>query len=266
MQLIDQALRSELEARNSLSTSPPPPQVHVRKVQLVIPYKGGHRSEQNSRTGSPTAMSMSEDSGDERGGSEDSAGDQRMNEPSRSGRGESEFDARQGGRSLPIPMRRPPLPTFGSSNSLSSMMGGSPGALPRGTPPSGARGRGTPVPRPTFGSFTSLVDMDDAMEEARLGALRKGVTCGHEITVATGDRQGLLKYMTSALSDFQLELNIRVSGDHILAVFQCEMLSCYHLDFSERAFLTCGCWGYSNTSRLLRRSCRFEILCQRKRQ
>ncbi|GAQ86356.1 ATMRK serine/threonine protein kinase-like [Klebsormidium nitens] len=210
MQLIDQALRSELEARNSLSTSPPPPQVHVRKVRLVIPYTPGQQSEQNSRTGSPTAMSMSEDSGDERGGtSEDSAGDERMHEPSRSGRDSA--DSRSGGgRSVPIPMRRPPLPTFGSNNSLSSMIGTSPGGNGR-TPPvaAGVRVRSSPVPRPTFGSFTSLVEMEDELEDARIGARRKEATYGHEITVATGDRQGLLKYMTSALSDFQLELNIR---------------------------------------------------------
>lgn len=157
-------------------------------------------------------MSMSEDSGDERGGgSEDSAGDERMHEPSRTGRDTG--DSRSGGgRSVPIPMRRPPLPTFGSNNSLSSMIGTSPGGNGR-TPPvaGGVRVRSSPVPRPTFGSFTSLVEMEDEMEDARLGARRKEATYGHEITVATGDRQGLLKYMTSALSDFHLELNIRVS-------------------------------------------------------
>lgn len=61
------------------------------------------------------------------------------------------------------------------------------------------------IRRPAFGNFNNSMHIDDgyASEED------PSPPFGYEVTIATTDRQGLLKYFTSALSDSHLQLNIK---------------------------------------------------------
>lgn len=116
-------------------------------------------------------------------------------------------------RGIPIP--KIPKPAFGSCSNLAGLLGGSQskvhptgshnrGRSSRGTPP----GSASPISRPTFGSFTNSVDIDD--DGYSSGHEETSPSCGFEITVATSDRHGILKRFTSALNKISLQLNIKV--------------------------------------------------------
>ena len=66
------------------------------------------------------------------------------------------------------------------------------------------------IPRPAFGKFSNVLHTDD--EDMGYISEHDDVspTFGYEVTFATTDRVGLLKYFTSALSDSHLQLNIKV--------------------------------------------------------
>ncbi|CAM6106661.1 unnamed protein product [Calypogeia fissa] len=120
----------------------------------------------------------------------------------------------EGKRSIPIP--RIPKPTFGSNPNLAGLLVGSPKVHPsngvnrtQSTPPSLQI---TPkletlpafpesIPPPTFGAFINPLDMDDDSDQED--------SYGYEITLATSDRRGLLKFFTNVLSHAPLQLNIR---------------------------------------------------------
>lgn len=172
MNLLNDASKVESSSRdNSSSASYALPQVHVRKVQLVS--------------------------------------------------GASWFDAgdlvgRDVKKSIPIP--RISKPAFGSSPNLAGLQVGSPKVHPaagytrsQSTPPSLAKmeaklepGSTSPesIPPPTFGPFINPLDMDDESDQEE--------SYGYEITLATSDRRGLLKFFTHVLSNSPLQLNIRV--------------------------------------------------------
>lgn len=65
------------------------------------------------------------------------------------------------------------------------------------------------IPRPAFGKFSNVLHTDD--EDMGYISEHDDVspTFGYEVTFATTDRVGLLKYFTSALSDSHLQLNIK---------------------------------------------------------
>ncbi|KAJ7521008.1 hypothetical protein O6H91_19G033800 [Diphasiastrum complanatum] len=127
-------------------------------------------------------------------------------------------DNEHGSRWKGIPIPKIPKPAFGSGGNLTGLLTGSPARIhpsvrhvrsqsrgtSRSTPPSTGN---SPIPRPMFGSFTNLVDMDD--EECSSGHEDSNSTYGYEVTFASSDRHGLLKYFTSALSSSSLELNIK---------------------------------------------------------
>eukprot|EP00850_Spirogloea_muscicola_P001579 SM000006S19344 [mRNA] locus=s6:214523:219235:+ [translate_table: standard] len=185
------------------------PCVHVRRVALVVPAIGSGTS---PRTGWPIRTAELDDDGDLSMGSVSS----RM--------GSADASRGGGGSRQGIPIPGLPRPAFGSGTNLSAMgaSGGSPrvGSLPRSYPRSSSYGRLTPLqsrntppglrdmspgrprlPRPAFGgSYTNLAEMgeDDAPR-----------TSHWEITVATADIHGLLKYLTSVLSNSSLELDIK---------------------------------------------------------
>jgi hypothetical protein len=137
-------------------------------------------------------------------------------------------------RAVAIP--RIPKPTFGSSPNLAGLSVGSPkvhpatsGARTQSTPPSlpkfSAKFGSSPiehgaVPRPTFGSFINPLEYDDESDQDG--------SYGYEITLATSDRRGLLKFFTNVLSNKPLQLNIKVRNYlctnvhldlHMLALF-----------------------------------------------
>lgn len=122
---------------------------------------------------------------------------------------------------------RIPKPAFGSGSNLVGLgLVGSPklhvsepamsrsfSIPPQGTPPrfspfgeTPLNGSGTyhPIPRPVFGSSANSSHVDDASEHHDASS-----PFGYEITIATSDRQGLLRYFTTALSDSHLQLNIK---------------------------------------------------------
>lgn len=125
-----------------------------------------------------------------------------------------------------------PKPAFGSGSNLVGLgFGGSPkihpsepilcrslsvprGTTPRQSPcadtPPGSTGLHHSIPRPAFGGFTNPLHMED--EGIGYTSEHDDISpaFGYEVTIATTDRQGLLKYFTSALSDSHLQLNIKV--------------------------------------------------------
>eukprot|EP00897_Mesotaenium_endlicherianum_P000769 jgi/Mesen1/10693/ME000090S10153 len=210
MRLLMEAREAEANAYGDYSDYHPLPQVHVRRVVLSLPAASPGRA--NSSPGSEM---------------------------------EDEEDPRS--RGIPIPGF--PKPAFGSNLNLAGMAGSSgspssfsarglsssPASVPaarhgmRFTPPSRSSNplslptppfRNTPPQRSTppgpwrpprprgLGSFTSLSEMDeddscDSREDP------PNAQWGWEITVATADRHGLLKYLTMALCTSGLELNIK---------------------------------------------------------
>lgn len=66
------------------------------------------------------------------------------------------------------------------------------------------------VPRPAFGKFSNAMHTDDEGTGYISEHDDASPTFGYEVTFATTDRVGLLKYFTSALSDSHLQLNIKV--------------------------------------------------------
>lgn len=126
-------------------------------------------------------------------------------------------------------------PTFGSSSNLACLgTGGSPNihpsgpaiyrsysTPPRGTPPVHAtshHGDTSPgssslhhsIPRRTCGHFVNPLHMDEEPIGYKSDHEGARPIFGYEITIATSDRHGLLKYFTSALSNLRLQLNIEV--------------------------------------------------------
>jgi len=117
-----------------------------------------------------------------------------------------------------------PRPVFGSGSNLVGLgLGGSPKlhmlgpglgrsfSTPRlstvGETPSTCSDMHHAISRPAFGNFTNPMRIDDGYISEQDNPLPP---FGYEITIATTDRQGLLKYFTSALSDSHLQLNIKV--------------------------------------------------------
>ncbi|EFJ32295.1 hypothetical protein SELMODRAFT_451542 [Selaginella moellendorffii] len=93
-------------------------------------------------------------------------------------------------------MSKLPKPAFGSSTNLAGIIAGSPAKVH----PSFGIGSAPPaaIPRPMFASLET---------EERSGGCS---SCyGYELTLASSDRHGLLKFFTSALSNSSLELNIK---------------------------------------------------------
>ncbi|KAG0580913.1 hypothetical protein KC19_4G210100 [Ceratodon purpureus] len=180
MELLMEARESEYATSCSSYGDPeaPTPQVHVRKVQLA-----GLGISGNAPSPAPSP----------RGGA-----------------------LRKQGLQIP-------KPAFGSGSNLVGLgLGGSP-KLHKSEPGLG-RSYSTPrlshyggsplncsethhsIPRPAFGNFTNPLHVDDG----DLGEHDDVFSSfGYEITIATTDRQGLLKYFTSALSDSHLQLNIK---------------------------------------------------------
>lgn len=124
-----------------------------------------------------------------------------------------------------------PKPTFGSTSSLNGLgIGSSPklhpsepllsrsqSTPPRGTPscppftgntPPGARVLQHSIPRRSWGNFINPLHMDDEEIGYTSDHDYLSPSFGYEVTVAAADRPGLLKYLTSALSDSHLQLNI----------------------------------------------------------
>lgn len=117
-----------------------------------------------------------------------------------------------------------PKPAFGSGSNLVGLgLGGSPKlhmlepglgksfSTPRLSPYAGSSlnysGSHLSISRPAFGNFTNPLHTDDGYGNEHDDA---DSPFGYEITIATTDRQGLLNYFTSALSDSHLQLNIKV--------------------------------------------------------
>lgn len=126
-----------------------------------------------------------------------------------------------------------PKPTFGSSSSLAGMgIGSGPKVHPsepllcrfksspsRGTPPCppspgntppGGHGLQHSIPRRSLGNFINPLHMEDEGIEYTSDHDDLSPSFGYEVIFATTDRLGLLKYLTSALSDTHLQLNIKV--------------------------------------------------------
>lgn len=124
-----------------------------------------------------------------------------------------------------------PKPTFGSTSNLLGLgIGSSPkvhpseplfcrsrSTPPRGTPPRHSSIGNTPpsvhglqhtIPRRSWGNFINPLHMEEGVgytsDHDDLSP-----SFGYEVTIATTDRPGLLKYLTSALSDSHLQLNIK---------------------------------------------------------
>ena len=126
-------------------------------------------------------------------------------------------------------------PTFGSTSNLLGLgIGNSPkvhpstepllcksrSTPPRGTPPRppssgntlpGIYGLQHTIPRRSWGNFINPLHMET---DEGVGYTSDhddlSPSFGYEVTIATSDRLGLLKYLTSALSDSHLQLNIKV--------------------------------------------------------
>lgn len=128
-----------------------------------------------------------------------------------------------------------PKPTFGSTSNLLDLgVGNSPKVHlsepllsrsrptpPRGTPPRPPSSGNTPpgvyglqrsIPRRTQGDFVNPLHMEDEGVGYTSDHNDLFPSFGYEVTVATTDRLGLLKYLTSALSDSRLQLNITVQA------------------------------------------------------
>lgn len=191
MELLQDAREAEYAA-NCYSYggyAAPIPQVHVRKVLL--------------------AGSLSGDALD-------------CNAPVPSSPGESAF--RNG--------LRIPKPAFGSGTNLVGLgLGCSPKVYPseqvlcrsfstplRGMPPCllpleesplSCNGLQHAIPRPAFGNLSNSLYSDDVGSGYITENGDAFTPVGYEVTIATTDRQGLLKYFTSALSDSHLQLNIK---------------------------------------------------------
>jgi serine/threonine protein kinase len=65
------------------------------------------------------------------------------------------------------------------------------------------------IPRPAFGTYSNGLRNDDDGNGCSSEVDNASLPLGYEVTFATTDRQGLLKYFTSALSDSNLQLNIK---------------------------------------------------------
>lgn len=89
------------------------------------------------------------------------------------------------------------------------------------------------IPRPAFGTYLNGLRNEDDGNDYSSEQDTASLPLGYEVTFATTDRQGLLKYFTSALSDSNLQLNIKVCyfflAMHIHYFFHVEELSgfCY---------------------------------------
>jgi hypothetical protein len=121
-----------------------------------------------------------------------------------------------------------PKPTFGSASNLAGLgiIGSSPkvhpsepffgrskSTPPRGTPPHPGNtppGLQHTIPRRSWGNFINPLHMDDEGVGYTSDHDDMSPSFGYEVTIATIDRPGLLKYLTSALSDSHLQLNIKV--------------------------------------------------------
>lgn len=126
-----------------------------------------------------------------------------------------------------------PKPTFGSTSSLTGsgigsspklhpsepLLGRSKSTPPRGTPPRPPSPGNTPpgahslqhtIPRRSWGNFINPLHMEDEGVGYTSDHDDLSPSFGYEVTIATTDRPGLLKYLTSALSDSHLQLNIKV--------------------------------------------------------
>lgn len=66
------------------------------------------------------------------------------------------------------------------------------------------------IPRPAFGTYLNGLRNEDDGNGYSIEQDTASLPLGYEVTFATTDRQGLLKYFTSALSDSNLQLNIKV--------------------------------------------------------
>jgi hypothetical protein len=141
-----------------------------------------------------------------------------------------------------------PKPTFGSTSNLLGLgIGNSPkvqpsepllcwsrSTPPRGTPPRPPSSGNTPpagiyglqhtIPRRTWGNFINPLHMEDEGVGYASDHDDLSPSSGYEVTIATTDRLGLLKYLTSALSDSHLQLNIKVQTT------LCVYLVCYCIE------------------------------------
>lgn len=141
---------------------------------------------------------------------------------------DSEADEENEMPTIPIP--KLPKPAFGSNLNLVGLGGsgspsnilrnavrlGSPALTPTGrnTPP--ALCRNTPPSRfssPANSRIRSSISLSE-MEENSCDSPKfyPNISYGWEITVASVDSPGLLKFLTSALSSASLDMNIRVGG------------------------------------------------------
>ena len=179
MELLMEAREAEYATSCSRygHSEPPTPQVHVRKVQLA---GFGSSGDAPSPASSPRGGALRKDG-------------------------------------LQIPK-----PAFGSGSNLVGLgLGGSPKlhiepglgrsfSTPRLSPyggsPLNCNSTNHSIPRPLFGNFINPLHIDDDVSEHEDASSH----FGYEVTIATTDRQGLLKYFTSALSDSHLQLNIKV--------------------------------------------------------
>ncbi|KAG0580630.1 hypothetical protein KC19_4G188300 [Ceratodon purpureus] len=124
-----------------------------------------------------------------------------------------------------------PKPTFGSTSNLLGLgIGNSPKVHPseplcrsrptppRGTPPRppssgntspGIYGLQHTIPRRSWGNFINPLHMEEEAVGYTSDLDDLSPSFGYEVNIATTDRLGLLKYLTSALSDSHLQLNIK---------------------------------------------------------
>lgn len=112
-----------------------------------------------------------------------------------------------------------PKPTFGSGLGIGPepFLKRSKSTPSRGTPPTsglisppGSHGLQHTILRRSCNNFVNPLHMDDEGVGYTSDHDDMSPSFGYEVTIATSDRPGLLKYLTSALSDSHLQLNIKV--------------------------------------------------------